>query len=90
MTPDVINGAFEFAGGFAIALSVRQLYRDKIVRGVSWPHTAFFTAWGLWNLFYYPSLDQMLSFAGGMWLVAVNATWLLQILYYSRKEQQCA
>lgn len=84
--PDFINGTFESLGGFAIAFSVRNLYLSKVVRGVSWPHVAFFTAWGLWNLFYYPHLGQWFSFAGGFALVSINAVWLAQIAYYLRKE----
>jgi hypothetical protein len=87
MTPDTVNGLFEFGGVFAIALSVHNLHSAKIVRGVSWPHVAFFTTWGFWNLFYYPSLEQWFSFSCGLALVAVNAIWLAQILYYSRKER---
>lgn len=85
--PDLINGLFECLGGFFIALSVIKLYREKLVRGVSWKHAAFFSAWGYWNLFFYPHLDQWLSFAGGAFLVAVNTTWLLQMLYYTRAER---
>jgi len=85
--PDLINGIFEGSGGFWIALSVRRLYRDKIVRGLSPYPVAFFTAWGLWNLFYYPHLDQWFSFAGGIGIVTVNAIWLLQVLYYLWRER---
>ncbi len=88
MTPDLINGTFEVLGGLAIGLSVHALHRAKVVRGVSWPHVAFFTSWGLWNLWFYPSLDQWFSFAGGVFLVAINAIWLGQILYYTRKERK--
>lgn len=80
--PDIINGAFESTGGFFILLSVVKLSRDKKVQGVHWGHSAFFTAWGLWNLYFYPHLDQWLSFWGGMFLVSVNAVWLGQIFWY--------
>lgn len=85
--PDLINGLFECSGGFFILLSVLQLYREKLVRGVSWKHAAFFSTWGYWNLFFYPHLDQWLSFAGGAFLVAVNTLWLAQIVYYRRAER---
>lgn len=81
--PDLINGLFETAGGFFIALSVIKLYNDKVVRGVSWMHVSFFSAWGFWNLFFYPHLDQWFSFWGGFILVAVNMGWLGQIVYYN-------
>jgi hypothetical protein len=85
MTPDFINGAFEFVGAVMIGRNVRQLYLDKIMRGVHWWAAAFFMSWGWWNLYYYPSLDQMWSFAGGLAIVLVSTFWLGQILYYGRK-----
>ena len=45
--PDLINGTFESIGGGFISLSVRTLHKQKIVRGVSWVHVAFFSSWGL-------------------------------------------
>ena len=85
MVPDLINGLFEISGGFFILMNVRQMWRDKMVRGVHWGPTLFFTSWGLWNLYYYPHLDQWISFAGGMFIVAVNAVWLAMMIYYWRR-----
>ena len=80
---DLINGAFELLGGLLIGLSIRRLLRDRVVKGISWVPVAFFTAWGFWNLHYYPSLDQWWSFAGGIVVVTANALWLLFLLYFS-------
>lgn len=85
MTPDLINGLFEFTGAIMLSRNVVQLHRDKMVKGVHWNATAFFTSWGLWNLYYYPALDQWWSFAGGLAIVSVNAVWLAQTFYYLRK-----
>lgn len=74
--PDIVNGLFEFAGGLVNWINVRQIRRDKKVRGVSIIPTTFFSAWGLWNLFYYPSLDQWASFTGGLVIVGANAAWV--------------
>lgn len=82
---DLINGCFEAGGAAFIAFSILKLYREKEVRGVSWVHVAFFSAWGFFNLIYYPSLGQWLSFAGGLAIVAANTFWLGQLLYYGRK-----
>lgn len=86
--PDLINGLFETAGGFFILMSVRNLYLAKLVRGVSWLHVGFFSSWGFWNLYFYPSIDQWLSFWGGVFLVAANTFWLGQIVYYLIKERR--
>jgi len=85
--PDVINGIFETCGGFFILLSVIKLYRDKQVRGVSWLHAGFFTAWGWWNIYFYAAVDLWWSWAGGIGLVLVNTFWLGQLVYYMRRER---
>ena len=82
ITPDLINGLFELGGGLLIAMNVRQILKDKTVKGVYWPATAFFTAWGLWNLYFYPSLGQWLSFAGGLVIVTFNTLWIGLTIYY--------
>lgn len=86
MSPDVINGLFEFSGGMLMFNNCRVLYKQKMVRGVSKLTTAFFSVWGLWNLFYYPHLGQWWSFAGGVSIVTFNTIWLGLAIYYSRQE----
>lgn len=80
--PDIVNGAFETIGGLLIWLNVRAILQDRTVRGVDYRVTWFFTAWGGWNLFYYPSLDQWASFAGGLVIMAGNIVWLALTLRY--------
>ena len=82
--PDGINGLFELCGGLIIALSIRRVLIDKCVRGLSVWHVAFFAAWGYWNLFYYPHLDQWLSFVGGLVVVAGNSVWVVLLVWYWR------
>ncbi|MFW6130504.1 MAG: hypothetical protein ACOC56_04900 [Atribacterota bacterium] len=84
--PDLINGVFELFGGFFIYLSVKKLFNDKKVRGVSFIHVGFFAAWGFWNLYYYPHLNQIASFIGGIFIVIMNTLYLIQLIYYSLKE----
>ena len=73
---DMINGGFELFGSFMIALNIREILRDRSVRGVHWGSTTFMTCWGFWNLVFYPSLGCWYSFAGGCALVTSNLTWL--------------
>lgn len=75
--PDLVNGAFELTGGVVCWLNVKRLLRDRSVQGVDWRVSAFFSAWGFWNLFYYPQLGQWASFAGGVALVIANTTWVV-------------
>lgn len=83
--PDLINGAFELGGGLLCWVNVRKILKDKMTAGIYWPVSAFFAVWGLWNLYYYPQLGQMLSFWGGVFLVGGNSTWVALAAYYGRK-----
>lgn len=87
MNPDVFNGLLELCGAGFISSSIVKVHRDRLVRGVSWWHVAFFGGWGVWNLFYYPSLDQWASFAGGLCIVVANGVWLGQLIYWSWRER---
>lgn len=87
--PDLINGTFEAGGAIINVTNVLAIRRDRMVRGVHWSPWAVFSAWGIWNLYYYPHLNQWLSFTGGLAIVAVNMTWLGHYIYYEfgrRKE----
>lgn len=87
LSADLINGAFEAVGSVMLWRNVAQLHKDKEVKGVHWNATAFFTTWGYWNLYYYPSLEQWWSFAGGLSIVLANSVWLGQMIYYIRKQK---
>ncbi len=85
--PDLINGSLEAFAGFFIGLSCWRLYKDKKYRGINIVHVGFFASWGFWNLYYYPHLDQWLSFWGGIVVVTFNTFWMLQMLYYGRGDE---
>jgi hypothetical protein len=82
MIPDIINGSFELGGAVINLMNVRQIFRDKQVKGVHWSPFVFFTAWGLWNLFYYPHLGQWFSLSAGILLVMVNIAFLYGLWRY--------
>lgn len=84
--PDAINGSFEALAGLMIGNHCRTLYRDKQVRGVSLLSTCFFAAWGIWNLYYYPHLGQIISFLGGLSVSTANAVWIGMMIYYRKRE----
>lgn len=82
---DILNGLFEIGGAFLLTMHCRNLYRDKTVRGMSVAPFIFFTAWGYWNLYYYPSVGCPWSFAGGVAVVLVNTVYLAMLWWYLRK-----
>ena len=84
-SPDIINGLFELVGAAFTWRNALQLRTDGEIRGVYWPTSAFFAAWGLWNLIYYPSLGQWASFAGGVVLVSGNVAWVVMAVRLQRK-----
>lgn len=84
ISSDQINGAFAFVGSLMLWINAYKLYKEKLFRGVHWGPTGFFAAWGLWNLYYYPHLNQMWSFAGGMSIVTANLVWFGLMLKYRK------
>jgi hypothetical protein len=82
IVPGAINGTLEFLAGLFALGNCRVLYRDKIVRGVSISSIVFFTSWGFWNLYYYPYLNQWLSFLGAWSIVLANSLWIAMLIYY--------
>jgi len=88
MWQDNVNGLFELCGGIFVALHCLKLYRDKKVRGVSFVATGYFAAWGFWNMYYYPFLEQWASLVGGLLIVAMNTLWISMMFYYIRKERK--
>lgn len=84
---DLVNSILESLGSVFILLSIIKLRKEKLVRGISYIHVGFFSAWGVWNIYYYPFLNQWLSFAGGILTVLANTTYLLFLIYYVSKEK---
>lgn len=81
---DLINGGFELAGAYLTWMNVFKLSKDKKVRGIYWMIWIFYSCWGLWNLYYYPSLDQWASFYAGVVMVAGNIVWVILAIKYRK------
>lgn len=73
---DAVNACFEGLLAVLLLGNVRRLLRDRRVQGVTvWP-SILTTAWGVWNLYYYPALGQWWSTVGGSAVVLMNSWWL--------------
>jgi uncharacterized membrane protein YfcA len=83
---DLVNSIFELGGGLLITLNCFRLYKDKVVKGVSVATVAFFSLWGYWNIYYYPSLGQTLSFIGGIVIAVANTVWVGMAIYYAKRD----
>jgi len=88
MNHDLINAVFEMGGAALLTLNIVRLLRDKTLAGVSIFPTAWWTAWGMWNLFYYPSLGQWASFTAGLFVVAFNLAWVVLAVRYRLTERR--
>ncbi len=82
--PDLINSLFEGLAGVMLWNNVRVLAKHKEIRGISVLTVILFSLWGYWNLFYYPHLDQWLSFVAGILVVTANSAWIVLALKYRR------
>ncbi len=86
MIADFINSGFNIAAGAFVMLNVRRVWRDREVRGASPWTPAFFAAWGLWNLWFYPSVSCWASFVGGLGVLFANVIYLFLMVRFSSKE----
>ncbi len=84
---DLINSFFQLGGSLAAGLTIRVLLKDKMVRGAHWGTVAYFLSWGLWNLFYFPSVSHPLSTYASVALVLTNGWRLWLMVYYVRQEK---
>jgi hypothetical protein len=83
---DAINGLYELIGGLCLLQNCFRLYKDKQVKGVTLHAAAFFATWSWWNLWYYPSLNQWLSFSGAILIAVTNAIWVVMAIYYTKRK----
>ena len=83
---DIVNAIFEFGAILGIYGHIRQIKKDKKVNGIYIPTIMFFTLWGFWNIYYYPSLGQWFSFIAGSVLALMNCAYVYLLVKYSRRK----
>jgi hypothetical protein len=84
---DPINFVFELSGSIFTWANVHRVWKDKGYAGLYLPAVVVFASWGVWNLFYYPSLGQWMSFYAGCSLVLANISWFAIAVYYGPIER---
>jgi uncharacterized membrane protein YfcA len=80
---DCINGSYEAIGGAFLLINCLRLYKDKEVKGITLSAAFFFSTWSWWNLYYYPHLNQWMSFYGALLIAASNTLWIAMAIYYT-------
>jgi hypothetical protein len=88
MLADLFNGTLEFIGALFIIGNIFRIVKDKQLKGYNLSATAFFSLWGFWNCYFYPSLDQWISFWGGLVMVTMNTSWIVLAIHYGRKNRK--
>jgi hypothetical protein len=83
ISPDVTQALWE--GGSAVfqILNVRAIRKSKSLAGVHWIPTAFFGAWGVYNLWFYTVMALPYAYWAGLAITCTNAIWLAHVAYYS-------
>ena len=89
-TMDQINAIAEVIACIVLLPSIMTAWRMKVVQGVHWLTPAFFWSYGIWNLFYYHSLEQYWSGLAAILLVAQNTIWLLMVVLYTPRRRDPA
>lgn len=84
MNSDLVNGIIEFVGGCFLWLNVWRITKDKDIKGIHWGSVMFWTAFGSWNIYYYPSINQWFSFYGSIFVFLGNTTWVILCFYYKK------
>ena len=80
---DSVNAGFELACAVLLWLNVRTLYRDKQIKGIALSPNFLYLAAGLWDLYYYPFLGQVLSFAASLVYTTGFVLWLGMAVWYT-------
>lgn len=88
MNFDLINACFEYCSACFLTLNVIQLYKDKIIKGISmWPVWCY-TIWGIMNIPYYGSVGSSKSQIAAIFVTLVNLIWVSMAFYYRRKNNE--
>lgn len=87
MIADFIMGLIQLVSAGFMGISVWQLYKAKLVRGISAITVSFWVAWGFWDLYYFPSLGQWWAFAGAVAVTLINMLYVYLIVTYNRRER---
>jgi len=73
---DIINALFQGVAAVGTLRNYFSLRKDLDVKGTYWPLYLVFLSWGIWDLFYYPILNQWWSFTLNVITIIGNLLWL--------------
>jgi hypothetical protein len=80
---DQANACLEMGGAFLRTLDCIKLFQDKRFSGGHLGTALYFLGWGVFNVFFYPSLNQVWSFWAAIALMAMNGLWFVMAVHYN-------
>lgn len=83
ISPDLTQAFWEAGSAVFQVLNVRAIRQSKSLAGVHWIPTAFFGAWGVYNLWFYTVMGLPLAYWAGLAITCTNVVWLGHVAYYS-------
>lgn len=85
MTGDLVNSLFVVTAIVVNISSIRKLYLDKEVKGVSVLPQFYYLIWSFWHIYFYQVNKGFLSFLGEIGMAIVIGVWIIQWIYYKRR-----
>lgn len=85
MNPDITQAAFELGSACFSVLNIRAIRASKSIAGVHWLPTAFFGAWGVYNLWFYDAIHLPLAWWAGLAITCTNMVWLAHVGWYATR-----
>jgi hypothetical protein len=81
---DGVNSAFISIGGWLVFLNCWQLFKDKLLSGVSIISLVFYTVWGMFNAYYYLTLGKFEPMWAEVFISVGNLCYLYMAVKYNR------
>ena len=85
VSPDLINSIFEGVAAVSVLISVRQILKDREVKGVAWLGCLFMPVWSFWNVYFYATLAQGWSFLAAVSMSIAETIYVVLLIYYSHR-----
>jgi len=79
---DIINSLFQIGVIIFSANNCLAVFMHRSSAGVSPVSAIFFNVFGLWNSFFFASLDQTMSFLVSISMLMINAVYLYLVFRY--------
>lgn len=82
ISPDLTQAGWELGSAMFSVLNIRAVRRSKSIAGVHWAPTAFFSAWGIYNLWFYTVMQLPAAYWAGLAITCTNLVWLSHVAWY--------